>query len=91
VSKCIETVSYNILINGNPSKTFQAKRGLRQEDPISPYLFLLCANILSCALLKQENIKNLKDIKIGRSAHPLAHLLFADDSFLFFKNDKKNP
>jgi hypothetical protein len=42
-------------------------------------------------LTKQEQLGNLKGLKIGRSTPPLSHLLFADDSFLFFKIDKKAP
>jgi hypothetical protein len=91
IMQCVSTVSYSILINGSPSKPFNPSRGLRQGDPLSPYLFLLCADVLSCALLKQEASKHLKGIKIGRANQPLSHLLFADDSFLFFKNDKSSP
>uniref|UniRef100_A0A2N9HE47 Reverse transcriptase domain-containing protein n=1 Tax=Fagus sylvatica TaxID=28930 RepID=A0A2N9HE47_FAGSY len=90
ISQCVQTVSYSVLLNGSPTGKFKPNRGLRQGDPLSPYLFLMCANILSCALLKQENIHNLKGIKIGRSTQPLTHLLFADDSFLFLKNDTKS-
>jgi hypothetical protein len=90
VSQCVQTISYSLLLNGSPTATFKPNRGLRQGDPLSPYLFLLCANILSCALLKQETLHNLKGIKIGRSTQPLTHLLFADDSFLFLKNDTKS-
>ena len=91
VTQCISTVSYNILINGTTSKTITPTRGIRQGDPLSPYLFLFCANILSCALINQEQIGNLKGLKIGRSAPPLSHLLFVDDSFIFFKIDKNTP
>ena len=91
ISQCVTTVSYSILINGSPSKPFNPARGLRQRYPLSPYLFLMCANVLSSALLKQESTKQLKGIKIGRLNQPLTHWLFADDSFLFFKNDKFSP
>ena len=90
VSQYVHTVSYSLLLNGSPTETFKPNRGLRQRDPLSPYLFLMCAKNLSCALLKQENLHNLKGIKIGRSTQPLTHLLFADDSFLFLKNDNKS-
>jgi hypothetical protein len=91
ITQCVTTVSYSVLINGSPTKPFKPSRGLRQGDPLSSYFFLLCVNVLSCALLKQESSHHLKGIKIGRTNQPLSHLLFADDSFLFFKNDKTSP
>ena len=91
ITQCVNTVSYSVLINASPTKPFKPLRGLRQGDPLSPYLFLLCANVLSCALLKQESSHYLKGLKIGRTNQYLSHLLFVDDSFLFFKNEKTSP
>lgn len=65
----------------------QLNPGIRQGDPISPYLFLLCANILSIALIQAENRKLIKGIAIGWQGVSFTHLLFADDSLFFFQND----
>ena len=65
VMQCVSTVSYHILINASPSKTIVPSRGLRQGDPLSPYLFILCANVLSCALIRSEQNNNIKGIRIG--------------------------
>lgn len=91
ITECVTIVSYSVLINGSLTKPFKPSRGLRQGDPLSPYLFLFCVNVLSCALLKQESSHHLKGIKIGRTNQPLSHLLFADDFFLFFKMTKPLP
>ena len=52
---CVTTVSYSVLINGEPKGSIVPTQGLRQGDPISPYLFLLCAEGLSAMLRKNEN------------------------------------
>ena len=91
ITQCVTTVSYSVSINGSPFNSFIPAKGLRQGDPLSLYLFLLFANVLSCALLKQETSSHLKGIKISKANQPLSHLLFVDESFLFFKNDKISP
>jgi len=46
IMQYINTVSYSILINEEPRKHLNSKRGIYQGDPLSPYLFLLCAEVL---------------------------------------------
>lgn len=46
VPSCVSSVSYQVLINGQPSKSFIPERGIYQGDPISAYLFILCVNVL---------------------------------------------
>lgn len=67
IMKCVTTVSYTLLINCSTSKSFIPSRGLRKVDPLFPYLFLLCSNILSLSLLKAENLKKIKGVQIGRN------------------------
>jgi hypothetical protein len=80
---CISTVSYQVLINGQPSTSFTPARGIRQGDPLSPYIFILCANVLSGLLHKEAQSHSIHGIQVARNAPKITHLLFADDSLLF--------
>lgn len=90
IMECVTSVSYTLLVNGNLTSTFKPSQGLRQGDPLSPYLFLLCANILSISLSQTENQKQIQGVWVGRNGLSFSHLLFADDSLLFFKKDDKS-
>ena len=82
---CVTTVSYSMLINGEPKGKITPTRGLRQGDPISPYLFLLCAEGLSAMLRREEFGENWRGISVGRGAPRVSHLLFVDDCIVFCK------
>ena len=86
VFTCISTASFSLVVNGVPLPRLQAKRGLRQGDPMSPLLFVIgmeyLSRILECAsidpLFKYHPICKL--IKLN-------HLCFADDLMLFSKGN----
>lgn len=63
------------------------QRGLRQGDPLSPYLFLIVAERLSVLIENQMNKGNLHGVCVARGAPPISHLLFVDDCFLFFRSN----
>ncbi|CAM8974659.1 unnamed protein product [Rhodiola kirilowii] len=85
VMYCVRSVSYRVKVNGKHSNLIVPKRGLRQGDPISPYLFILCQEWLSLKLYKEQESKRLEGIHLARGIPRINHLLFADDCLLFLK------
>ncbi|KAM1803504.1 hypothetical protein ACFX12_029481 [Malus domestica] len=83
VKECISTVSFSILINGSPTGYIQPKRGLRQGDPLTPFLFLICTEGFSSLIKKGLERGALHGYKITPNGTPITHLFFADDSVLF--------
>ncbi|KAL5554050.1 hypothetical protein UlMin_041451 [Ulmus minor] len=82
---CITSVSYSVLINGAKFGQLFPTRGLRQGDPLSPYLFLLCAEGLSSLFHHFEAAGRIQGMRCGRNGPTISHLFFADDSLLFFE------
>ncbi|KAH9718961.1 reverse transcriptase domain-containing protein [Citrus sinensis] len=85
VMLCVSTVRYSVLREGKEVGPIIPCRGLRQGDPLSPYLFIICAEGLSSLFRSQERSGLLHGVKVARGAPMISHLFFADDSFLFFK------
>jgi hypothetical protein len=82
---CVTTVNYSVKFNGTLLEAFSPTRGLRQGDPLSPFLFLFVADRLSYLLQKEVESNGITPIKVCRRAPGILHLLFADDTLLFFK------
>ena len=80
---CVKTVTYSILVNGEPKGMITLTRGIRQGDPLSPFLFLLCTEGLNGLLNKATHQGHIKGYSLCRNSSRLTHLLFADDSLLF--------
>jgi hypothetical protein len=83
--KGVGSVSFSVLFNGAKTESFRPSRGIRQGDPISPYLFLLAAEGLSCLLRDAMRSGEMSGVQVAPSAPRVNHLLFADDCILFGK------
>ena len=83
---CVRTVTYFILINGQPHGRIVPSRGIRQEDPLSPYLFILCVEGLSTLLRRAEKDERLKGLPIARGGTRINHFFFVDDTLLFYRS-----
>lgn len=75
---CISMSSFSILLSGSSFGHFSLTRGLRQGDPLSPFLFIIGTEVISHLLHNR-----LRGFKISRSNLSLNHLLFADDLVIF--------
>lgn len=83
---CVTTVSYMINFNGITVGPIVPSRGLRQGDSLSPYLFLFCVEGLSESISRAAEEGHISGCQIASNAPRVTHLLFVDDSFLFFKS-----
>jgi len=86
---CMSNLKYQVLINGDAVGLQNLGRGLRQGDPLSPYLFIICVEGLSVLLKRLEAHGDIHGVKVCRGAPLLTHLLFADDCFLFYRAEEQ--
>jgi hypothetical protein len=82
IMRCCSTVKYRFKLNGSLSDEVIPCWGLRQGDPISPYLFLICGEAFSCLLNSVEEEGRLEGVRVAPNAPSFNHLLFADDSLV---------
>ena len=87
MKECVTTARLFVLVNGSPTKEFSPQRGLRQGDPLSPFLFNIVAEGLSALLLRTHTQDLIKGSKIGSNDVALTPLQFVDDSILFCESN----
>ncbi|CAN6570663.1 unnamed protein product [Malus baccata var. baccata] len=87
---CISTVNFSILLNGQPGSKFTPSRGLRQGDPLSPYLFLLVSEVLSLLIQRESDRGRIEGIQMDSVGPMISHIFFADDTLIFLKAKARN-
>ncbi|WCJ18876.1 RNA-directed DNA polymerase (reverse transcriptase)-related family protein [Euphorbia peplus] len=84
VMQCVTKVKYNVVSGKHVVGPILPGRGLRQGDPLSPYLFIICAEGLSLYLSRLEWEGRIRGCVVADQAPAISHLFFADDSYFFF-------
>ncbi|GKV34399.1 hypothetical protein SLEP1_g42774 [Rubroshorea leprosula] len=90
IGECLRTSLVSVLVNGSPTRQFSVSKGLRQGDPLSPFLFLIIAEGLNGLVCNATQKGLLEGVEVGSKGLKLSHLQFADDTILFGEATEKN-
>ncbi|XP_076953170.1 uncharacterized protein LOC143627172 [Bidens hawaiensis] len=90
VSAILSASRASVLVNGSPTWEFQCFRGLRQGDPLSPFLFVIAMEVLTGMMKRAEESGLYYGLKCGPSGPVLSHFLYADDVVFVGKWDNEN-
>ena len=85
---CIKNPKYSVFINGRPRGRISTSRGLRQGDPLSPFLFLLISEVLSNLFSNLYEKEMFEGFVVGKDKIHISILQFAGDTLLFCKFDE---
>nr|GFB54053.1 RNA-directed DNA polymerase, eukaryota [Tanacetum cinerariifolium] len=88
-SGCLNSAMRSIIVNGSPTPEFKFHKGLKQGDPLSPFLFILLKETLHLSFKNILNAGLYKGIQVDESL-TLSHLFYADDAVFIGKWDKTN-
>ena len=86
----VSSMTFEVMVNGGKSESFKPSRGLRQGDPLSPYLFILGKEVLSRLIEHELKLKKVVGIKTSISGPTISHVMYADDVVLFSKASSKD-
>ena len=87
--RCYTSVKYKVLMNDQPRGNIVPGRGLRQGDPLSPFIFILCTEALVRLFNHAENQEKITGMRVTRACPSVSHLFFADDSLFFCKAEPR--
>ncbi|GKV50623.1 hypothetical protein SLEP1_g57323 [Rubroshorea leprosula] len=90
ITECLSTARISVLVNGSPTREFEVGKGLRQGDPLSPFLFLLISEGLQGLVQRAVTEGMLHGIEIGKQGMTMSLLQFADDTIIMGRADAEN-
>ncbi|GJS28095.1 putative RNA-directed DNA polymerase, eukaryota, reverse transcriptase zinc-binding domain protein [Tanacetum coccineum] len=90
VTACLESSSISVHVNGSPTKEFMMERGVRQGDPLSPFLFILAAEGLNALLNDAVDKDILRGVRVGEDDLMVSHLQYVDDTIIFGEWSREN-
>ncbi|GLU18032.1 hypothetical protein SLE2022_343540 [Rubroshorea leprosula] len=90
IMECLRSSSVSVLINGSPTRQFSVSKGIRQGDPLSPFLFLIVAEGLNGLMASAVDKGTYKGVRVGNEGVMVSHLQFADDTVFFGEASEDN-
>ena len=79
IKGCLESASVSVLVNGSPTREFFPRKGLRQGDPLAPFLFLIVAEGLAGVARVAEEKKLIDNLEVGKDKVKVNMLQYPDD------------
>lgn len=90
ISGCLSSCTFAVIVNGEPKSWFKGERGVRQGDPLSPFLFTIVVDVLSRLVSRAVSNGLVKGLSVGSEGILISHLQFADDTILFLEPDAES-
>lgn len=90
ISGCLSSSKASVLVNGAPTDEFAISRGVRQGDPLSPFLFILAMEGLNIAIKSACEKSLIHGVKLPRDGPSISHLFYVDDAIFAGKWDRES-
>jgi hypothetical protein len=81
--ECVTSISFSVLVNGGKTKQCASSRGLSQDDQLSPYLFILCHEVLSWLIYRSFMDNDIRGVKMNLAGPAFTHVMYVDDVMMF--------
>lgn len=90
IAECLRSARASVLVNGSPLEEFPLQKGLRQGDPLAPFLFVIAAEGLTAMMREAERKNIFKALEVGQNKVKISIVQYADDTMFFGKDVLQN-